>query len=286
MIFNQNLNNSINANLIFKDKILIFVPHMDDEILGCGGTIAQLNNKNSVKFVFATDCRKLPFIIESLNINLNKIRSNESISALKTLGIDEKNIIFLNLPNHQLKKYSDTLTNELIKLIKKEEPDFIFTPFRYDRHPDHIELHSSTIRAYSITNSSAQLFEYFVYTDWQMLKYRDIRKYLNPELLIKINTSNVIDIKRKALDCFKSQTTIYFKEQYRPILNEAFLENNCRTHEFFLKTDLKSSKPVFKNSRCWIYIVYHIEPFLKFEKDRILSIAHKTKKKNQRTNYK
>ncbi|MFZ0456001.1 MAG: PIG-L family deacetylase, partial [Ignavibacteriaceae bacterium] len=161
-------NNFVDSNNVFKGKIIVFVPHMDDEVLGCGGTIAQLNNKDIIYFVFATDGTKSPYSKEFDNKELNKIRINESKSALKILGIPEKNLSFLNLPDYQLKNYFNNLTNEYIRIIEELNPDMIFTPFRYDQHPDHIAVRNSALRAHALTNSNALLFEYFVYTNVRM----------------------------------------------------------------------------------------------------------------------
>ena len=41
---------------IHNGKILVFAPHPDDEILGCGGTLALLRQKGcSIKVIFVTD---------------------------------------------------------------------------------------------------------------------------------------------------------------------------------------------------------------------------------------
>lgn len=271
-------NNFVDPNTVFYGIILVLVPHMDDEILGCGGTIAQLINKELIYFVFASDGSKSPYSKKSANSELNKIRVNESKSALSLLGIPEKNIIFLNLPDYQLKNYFDTLADKLAKIIKELKPDIILTPFRYDRHPDHIVLRNSTLKAYILANSTALIFEYFVYTKVQLLKHKDIRKYIYPDLLIRINTSNVITIKRRALSCFKSQTTNCFENQYHPVLSEDFLENNCHLPEVFLRTNPKSAEPVFIISQKIILIINYIEPFLKRKKDNFFSFIYKFRK--------
>ena len=36
-------------------KVLITVPHMDDAVLACGGTILKLANKNQIHLVYCTD---------------------------------------------------------------------------------------------------------------------------------------------------------------------------------------------------------------------------------------
>ncbi|HVO76329.1 MAG TPA: PIG-L family deacetylase [Ignavibacteriaceae bacterium] len=267
--------NTVDPNTIFHGKILIFVPHMDDEILSCGGTIAQIKNKNSIYFIFATDGKQSPYSKETVNVDLNKIRTNESKTALKSLGIPLENISFLNFPERKLKKHFKDLTSQLRHIINEINPDFILTPFRFDRHPDHLALSKASFKAFLDSNSKAELFEYFVYIEWQLLKYKDIRLYIKPDLLVKINTDKVTQLKRAAFEFFESQTKIFFRDQNRPILPEDFLDNNCRLPEFFLKTDLKSDNSVFNSSKLWIMVAHAIEPSLKYRKDKFLSFVYR-----------
>ena len=45
----------VNSKLLKKNKILIIAAHPDDEILGCGGTILKLKEKNNIRVIFLTD---------------------------------------------------------------------------------------------------------------------------------------------------------------------------------------------------------------------------------------
>lgn len=70
-------------------KIIIFAPHQDDEILACAGTISLYKKMGTEIFiVFATNG---DFYGRSSAVK----RLNESITALKRLDIDERNIIVL-----------------------------------------------------------------------------------------------------------------------------------------------------------------------------------------------
>ena len=94
-------------------KVLFFVAHPDDEVLGCGGTIALYNSKGyDTKVIIFTNGENSNLIKNSEK--LSKLRQKESIKALNILGTND--VEFLNPPDNTLKK---ELTNEkLIELYK------------------------------------------------------------------------------------------------------------------------------------------------------------------------
>lgn len=67
-------------------KILLIVPHQDDEINIAGGVLYSLKNKENVYVVYVTNG---DFIFDA------KYRYKEAINSLRRLGINDKNIIFL-----------------------------------------------------------------------------------------------------------------------------------------------------------------------------------------------
>jgi len=123
---------------------------------------------------------------------------------------------------------------------------------------------------FSHGNTQPQLIEYFVYYRWRLMPKRDIRKYIWSQFLFKLEIGDVARQKRQALDCFTSQTTIYYPWQTRPILTSMLLDEECRNPEFFLisKDSLKGTA-VFSNSVLWIPLAHRVEPFLQRWKYRI-----------------
>ena len=147
-------------------KIVIVAPHMDDEALACGGLIAKLPHKDGVHIIYATDGMKSPAPIlpgrDKISPDLGKTRMQESIQAVKLLGVPEHNLHFLCLPEAQLKKHFSSLRNLLRNKIRTIAPRQIFIPFRYDRHPDHLAINHAIVSDFqqddSQLNSSNILF--------------------------------------------------------------------------------------------------------------------------------
>jgi len=248
-------------------KIVIVAPHMDDEALACGGVIAKLPHKDGVHIIYATDGMKSPAPIisgrDKISPDLGKTRMQESIAAMKFLGVPEQNLYFLCLPEAQLKKHVSSLRKLLGDTIRRIAPTNIFVPFRYDRHPDHLAVTHAMASELQQDNHQIQLIEYFVYYRWRLMPKRDIRRYIRPQFLFKLEIGDVAGQKRQALDCFKSQTTIYYPWQTRPILTSVLLDEECQNPEFFLiSNDSVAGAAVFSNSVLWIHLVHRLEPFL------------------------
>jgi LmbE family N-acetylglucosaminyl deacetylase len=265
-------------NELFKDGILlVLAPHMDDELLACGGTIALLKDKNRIHVVYATDGSKSPVPIfpwlATPSPDLASIRSAEAKDALNLLGMPESNLHFLGFPDGNLNGYLDELRQSLLRLITGINPKYILVPFRYDRHPDHVALYSAVHKAVDPHHSKAKVFEYFVYYRYRLLPGGDIRKFIYPDPLFTVAIEERSDIKRRALNCYQSQTTKVYKWQDRPILTRERVHEVSRLPEVFLQYDpnFRGSK-VFVRHANWIRFVHRVEPMLKRKKEALLEL--------------
>lgn len=154
--------------------------------------------------------------------------------------------------------------------IRSIGPEQIFIPFRYDRHSDHLAVNHVIVSEFQQNDIQPQLIEYFVYYRWRLMPKRDIRIYIRPQYLFKLEIKDVAGKKRRALDCFTSQTTIYYPWQTRPILTSVLLDQECQNPEFFLiSTDSSAGAAIFSKAVLWIRLVHRLEPFLQRWKYRI-----------------
>jgi len=258
--------------------ILIIAPHMDDEALACGGLIAKLPYKDRIHILYATDGMKSPAPIvagrDQVSPNLGKIRMQESTDAMKFLGIPEQNLHFLGLSDGGLQKNVLALQKSIWEIIETIQPEFIFVPFRYDRHPDHLAVNQVVTSNIQIGPIQAQLVEYFIYHRWRLMPKRDIRNYIKPQFLFQLDIANVAEQKRHALDCFVSQATNYYPWQTRPILTSILLDEECQNPEYFLIAPASfPGTAVFSSSALWIRIAHRLEPFLQRWKYRLSSLV-------------
>lgn len=127
------------------ERVLILAPHPDDEAIACAGVIQQaLKAGAKVKIVYLTngDHNELAFIIYEKRItvrqgefvHMGKVRQQESIKAMKFLGLSEDNLVFLGYPDYgtfnifsqywQTKKpFRDRLTR-ISSVPYKENPSY------------------------------------------------------------------------------------------------------------------------------------------------------------------
>lgn len=126
-------------------KILIIAAHPDDEVLGCGGTIAKhLHNGDSINVAFLSDGVK-----SRNNTNLIDVekRKEDSISAGKILGIIEPPI-FLNFPDNRMDSVDLLdLVQEIEHIILSVNPEVIYTHHSDDLNIDHQLTHKAVLTA-------------------------------------------------------------------------------------------------------------------------------------------
>lgn len=93
-----------------KRKVLIIVPHEDDEINIAGGTILKLKDKAEIKIVYVTN--------GDLVFNA-KDRFKEAIASLKVLGVNRDSIIFLGYSDQSYDKQNHMYNTEGLWISEK-----------------------------------------------------------------------------------------------------------------------------------------------------------------------
>jgi LmbE family N-acetylglucosaminyl deacetylase len=259
-------------DLELSGTVLITVPHMDDCVLACGSTLAKLLDKTNVQVVYASDGMASPAPVfpwrDKISADLGQARMEEARRALSILGVPGQNIHFLGLPDGKLGHHQKELKSELLALVGQLQPHQILMPFRFDRHPDHLAVNHVLTEAYDAGILRAKLIEYFVYYQWRLLQTEDVRHYIRPDLLLKVEPGEAAVQKRAALDCFESQTTVYYPWQTRPNLTPAVLDEISLAPELFLAYDPKlPGAAIFTSTIAWIRVAHRLEPFIKKQKD-------------------
>ena len=149
-----------------KKKILVVAAHPDDELLGCGGTLALLSKKNKIFTLFFTDGVSARKVKNSKNVEKRK---ENSLKSLKIIGIKKSK--FLNFPDNELDKVPLLkITKEIEIIIKNFKPDTIFTHSNADLNIDHEIISRAVVTATrpkpNFCVKNILLFETLSSTEW------------------------------------------------------------------------------------------------------------------------
>lgn len=261
---------------VLSARILVLAPHMDDEALACGGTLLLHTSKPDIYCVFATDGAGSPAPLlpwtGRVDPDLASRRRREALEVAAKIGIPAANLRFLDLPDGRLSARRAELVAALDDAIATIKPGFVFAPFRYDVHPDHTALNIAARTALCAMTAAPALLEYFVYHRLRYVPGGDVRQALDAAALMVVDTAPVAAAKRDLLDCYPSQTTVFYPWQERPILTEESLRRRCAEPEFFLPAD--PSGPMsegFVSHRRQIQLACLATRFGKRPKDRMLA---------------
>ena len=189
--------------MIEKTNILVIAPHMDDEVLGCGGTISRhVDEGHSVTVcVCANRVYDHKFSYQADN---GERKSCED--ARKILGYGR--IVHLNLPDEQLDRSQIELIVPIEQIIKETIPQIVYFPHRGDNHQDHravfeavrvacrpfAEVRVSCLRVYEVISSTDQVSGY---SEWPF----------QPNFYVDI--SHVLERKLKAMSCYAREERIF-----------------------------------------------------------------------------
>jgi GT2 family glycosyltransferase/LmbE family N-acetylglucosaminyl deacetylase len=110
------------------DRVLVFAPHPDDEVFGCGGTLAALLSSGaSVKIIVLTGG-------EDQVGDCDGSRQVESCKAAEIIGYAKPD--FWSFCDRQLLKTA-SLKERMRGAIEEFEPNLVFAPSIWEVHPDH-----------------------------------------------------------------------------------------------------------------------------------------------------
>jgi N-acetylglucosamine malate deacetylase 1 len=228
------------------ERVVVLAPHMDDETIGCGGTLARHARAGATTtVVFLTDGRhggapRLKSLQgEALRAEQGKLiatRKAEAHEALRRLGVHSMS--FLDIEDGTLAQDSG-VASRLRVILEQQRPELVYVPYFLEQHPDHFAASTILLEA---TRGGAQRIQCLGYEVWTPLF---------PNCFVKID--EVVEQKRQALAEYRSQLeqTDYMHSglglnAYR---SAAFHSNYGRFAEAFCSVPLEQYRAMFNAYR-------------------------------------
>jgi LmbE family N-acetylglucosaminyl deacetylase len=213
------------------EKVLVLAPHMDDEVIGCGGTLAKhIARGASVTVVFLTDGAAGG--VTASGVSLAAIRKQEAQLALSALGIEHCH--FLDATDGQLAS-TPALAGKLRAILLEGRFELVYLPFFLEEHPDHRATSPLLLDAARDTGLALQCLGYEVWTP------------LFPNCLVNIDAT--IEAKFGALKHYRSQLAESDYSHTQLGLNAyrsaAFAARDCRHAEAFCSLPLAQYRELY-----------------------------------------
>ncbi len=186
-----------------KGRILIVSAHPDDEVLGCGGTVAKLIREGCEAFTLilgeGITSRYTNRDKENVNMELMELR-RQALKANEILGIKE--VFFFNFPDNGFDSVGLLNIIRVIEKIKREvKPKLVFTHSRHDLNVDHKLTYEAVLAAFrplpEETVRCIYSFEILSSTEWRYPYAFSPNMYINIE--------DTIELKLKAMEAYMSE---------------------------------------------------------------------------------
>jgi LmbE family N-acetylglucosaminyl deacetylase len=213
--------------------VLVFAPHPDDETLACGGTIAKkVRQGEDVHVVFLTDGRNshlhaLGICSDPAPGELAPIRKQEAREATKVLGVSPDNLVFLDIEDSSLEPESKVAEDKVRQILLDLLPHEVYYPDEADLHRTHLATCEVVEAALSRLDFSPERYKYVVWADEAGYRGNKARQ-------IAVDVTETLHLKKRAINEYRSQITVYSKQQSRPVLTDSFLRSFLDDHERFI----------------------------------------------------
>ncbi len=167
-------------------KVLVVAAHPDDEVLGCGGTIARhIANNDNVSALVMGEGRKAG---QTGNVGDYQTHYEELTKVKLILGYH--NLHTYTLDDQRFDTYPLLDIIKMIEQVRDEVlPDVVYTHWDGDLNKDHQVICQATLTAFRPTSCAQHIYQYPIpsSTDWGTQRfnpnhYVDISEYIGKKV--------------------------------------------------------------------------------------------------------
>jgi LmbE family N-acetylglucosaminyl deacetylase len=218
---------------------LVFAPHPDDEVLGCGGLLTIKRIKGiPVHVAYITDGRASHPAHPVLTPGALAVqRQAEAQKAMDLLGVERTALQFLGVPDGTLMHLdgpaTDGLVSRIAEVLRSTRPSEILLPCRRDGSSEHDAAFIFVARALEQTGLQPRILEFPVWSWWNPLLL--IRPLLTCRRVWRMDFLKYEGLKRQALAAYASQVQPAPPWE-KAILSREFVSFFSSPEEFFFES--------------------------------------------------
>lgn len=123
----------------FGKKVCFIGAHPDDIEIGCGALIARIAGKADVRCVTFSNNQKNPLLGALVE---------EHYASMETLGVPRERVNLLEFETRRFQEYRQDILEEMIHILREDDPDIVFVHSKSDVHQDHGVLTQEALRAF------------------------------------------------------------------------------------------------------------------------------------------
>ncbi len=184
------------------DTALVIAPHFDDDVLGCGGLIAQLTSAGArVGVLFLTDGSGGVEEIADRDAYAQR-RHEEAADGLRILGVTD--IEYLDLPDGSLDAHVDEAAEAVRRALMARRPDLLLAISPLEISADHRAAFAATHAALSGLRGGTDLDA--AVDGLEILLY-EANHPAFPDVLVDVSTE--VDLIRRAIEAHASQLELH-----------------------------------------------------------------------------
>lgn len=190
-------------------NVLVVAAHPDDEVLGCGGTIARMASSGAEVnvVIFATGLTSRTEFDPAQSESALRAHHDRAKKAGAVLGA--KSVRVLAFPDQRMDSIPLLdITQALEREIAESKPDTIFTHHGGDLNMDHVILHRATLVATRpvAAGSVRRVYTYEVpsSTEWAFQKFEP---QFRPSVFFDVQV--FIEKKIEAMEIYKSEARTF-----------------------------------------------------------------------------
>lgn len=186
---------------------LILAPHADDESLGCGGLIAEACSRgHSVHVIILSDgAASHPGSTMYPAPVLTALRTQETLDAVRRLGLAAQHVTFLNLPDGRLPHGASgarAVARNVIAIGRSIAAASVFATWQFDMHADHVAAHH-----YGQLAAGALGAAFYAYPVWGLTMSDQANVPAVQLRGMSLDIGKHVAAKRNAVLAHRSQTT-------------------------------------------------------------------------------